>query len=92
MAEISIISERDIEAYTSPFVKTKQRVITYQAAGLGLRTIWIPSDSLPDVVYLTANPGKAVPAATQSKSDAVRRAAIEADIAKLKTVTPPRKI
>jgi hypothetical protein len=90
--EISILSESEIEIYPSPGTKLKQRVITYQAEGLAPRTVWIDSVKLPDAVYAQANPGKPIPADVQAKGDAIRRAAAEADIAKIKAAPAPRKI
>lgn len=90
--EFSILSEHEIEIYSSPDVKVKQRVITYQAEGLAPRTIWLDAPTLPDAVYQAKNPGKAVPAEIQAKGDALRRAAMEADIARVKSMPGPRKI
>ena len=90
--EIKILSEPEIEIYATPDKKIKQRVMTYQAEGYAPRTIWIDSDKLPDIVYQAKNPGKPVPADIQAKGDALRRAAAEADIAKLKEAPQSRKI
>jgi hypothetical protein len=90
--EISVLSENEIETYSTPDRKVKQRVIVYQAEGLAPRTLWIDSEKLPDVAWQLKNPLKPVPADVQAKGDAVRRAACEADIARLKQVPPPRKI
>ena len=90
--EIQILSENQIEVYATPDKKVKQRVIVYQAEGFAPRTLWIDADKLPDAAWMLANPGKKLPADVQAKGDAVRRAAAEADIAKLKIVPPPRKI
>lgn len=90
--DISIIAEHEIEVYSTPGTRIKQRVITYQVEGLGLRTIWIDSDKLPDASYAAKYPGKPVPADMVAKGDIVRRSAIEADLAKLKQAAPPRKI
>ncbi len=92
MAEISILSEHEIEVYTTPDKRVKQRVITYQVEGFVPRTLWIDSDKLPDAAYALKNPGKPVPADVQAKGDAVRRAAVEADISRLKQAPQPRKI
>jgi len=92
MAEISILSEHEIETYTTPDRRVKQRVITYQVAGMAPRTVWVDADKLPDAVFQAKNPGKPVPADIQVKGDAVRRAAIEAEIAKITQAAPPRKI
>lgn len=90
--EINILSEHEIEIYVSPELKIKQRVITYQVEGFAPKTLWIDSEKLPDAAYQIRYPAKPVPADIQAKGDAVRRVAIEADIAKLKQVIPPRKI
>ncbi len=90
--EISILSEHEIEVYSTPDKRVKQRVITYQVEGFAPRTLWLDSEKLPDVVWQKTNPGKPVPADVQAKGDALRRAAIEADIARLKTAPQPRKI
>lgn len=90
--EINILSETEIEVYTTPDKRVKQRVLTYLVEGFAPRTLWLDADKLPDVAWGMANPGKPVPADVQAKGDAVRRAAIEADIARLKQVPQPRKI
>jgi len=92
MAEISILSESQIETYQTPDRKVRQQVITYQVASMAPRTVWVDAEKLPDVVYRAANPGKAVPADVQSKGDQVRRAAIEAEIAKITAGPGARKI
>jgi hypothetical protein len=90
--EISILSENEIETYATPDKRVKQRVIIYQAEGLAPRTIWLDSEKLPDAAWQLKNPGKPVPADIQAKGDAVRRAAAEADITRLKQAPQPRKI
>lgn len=90
--EIRVLSETEIEIYSTPDKKIKQRVLTYQAEGFAPRTVWLDADKLPDVAWQKDNPSKAAPADIQAKGDAVRRAAAEADIAKLKTAPQPRKI
>jgi len=90
--EISIVSEVQINTFKGPGLPTKQQVITYQAEGLAPRTVWVDTDKIADVQFLMTNPGKTVPADVQAKGDAVRRAAIEADIAKIKGTKGPRKI
>ena len=90
--ELSILSEHEIEVYTTPDKRVKQRVVTYLAEGFAPRTIWLDSEKLPDAAWQLKNPGKPVPADVQAKGDAVRRAAIEADLAKLQQVAQPRKI
>jgi hypothetical protein len=92
MAEISILSEHEIETYATPDKKVKQRVITYQVEGRAPRNVWVDSDKLPDVAYQVKNPGKKVPVDIQVNGDKVRRAAIETDIAKLNATPQPRKI
>lgn len=90
--EIQILSETEIEVYKTPDNRVKQRVVTYLAEGLAPRTLWLDADKLPDAAWQKANPGKSVPADIQAKGDALRRAAIEADI-KMRTQAPqPRKI
>ena len=90
--DISILSETEIEIYTTPEKRVKQRVITYQVEGFAPRTLWLDSEKLPDAAYQLKNPGKTVPADIQAKGDQVRRAAIEADIARLQKTAQPRKI
>ena len=90
--EINILSESELEVYTTPDQKTKQRVITYQVAGFAPRALWIDVSKLPDVAWQLANPGKPVPANIQAQGDAARRQAVEADLARLKQVPQPRKI
>ncbi len=90
--DIQILSETEIPTYKTPDEITRQRVITYQVEGFAPRTLWLDSEKLPDASWQKANPGKAVPADVQAKGDALRRAAIEADIARLKTAPMPRKI
>lgn len=92
MAEISLLSESQIETYVSPDRKVRQQVITYQVAGMAPRTIWVESDKLPDVVYRAEHQGKAPPPAVQAQGDAVRRAAIEVELAKIGQAAGPRKI
>lgn len=90
--EISILSENEIEVYTTPELRVKQRVVTYQVDGFAPRTLWLDAAKLPDAAYALANPGKTIPADIQTKGDQVRRAAIEADIAMLQKAPQPRKI
>ncbi len=90
--EIQVLSEQEIEVYTTPDKKVKQRVLTYQAEGFAPRTVWLDADKLPDVAWQKDNPGKAVPVDIQAKGDALRRKAAEADIAKLKTAPKARSI
>jgi len=92
MAEISILSEHEIEVYATPDRRVKQRVIIYQVEGFAPRTLWVDSDKLPDAAYILKNPGKPVPPDVQARGDAVRRAAAEADIARIKQAPGPRKI
>ena len=90
--EIKILTESEIGIYVTPDKKTLQRVITYQAEGFAPRTIWLDSDKLPDAAFVINNPGKPVPKMLQDQGDKLRRAAIEADIAKIKTAPGPRTI
>ncbi len=92
MAAIKIISEVEMGVYSTPDHRTLQRVITYQAEGLAPRTLWLDSEKLPDAAYALKNPGKPVPPNIQAAGDQIRRAAIEADIAKIKTAPGPRTI
>ena len=92
MAEYSILSEQQIETYKTPTEKIKQQVITYQTTGLAPRTVWLDSASLPDIAWQTKNPGKPVPADLQQQGDKVRRAAFDADVAKIAKAAPARKI
>ena len=90
--DIQILSENQIEVYSTPGTRVKQQVITYLAEGLAPRTIWIDTPKLPDTAYALANPGKTVPKDLQTQGDALRRAAIEADIAKISKAPSARKI
>ena len=90
--DITILSENQIEVYSTPGNRIKQQVITYLAEGLAPRTIWLDTVKLPDTSFALANPGKAVPADLVAKGDALRRAAIEADIARIGKAPQPRKI
>ena len=90
--DLEILSENQIEVYSTPGQRIKQQVITYLAEGLAPRTIWLDSVKLPDTAFALANPGKTVPKDLQDKGDALRRAAIEADIAKIGKAPQPRKI
>lgn len=90
--EIQVLSEHEIEVYTTPEKRVKQRVITYQVEGMAPRALWLDSEKLPDAAWQLKNPGKPVPPDIQAKGDAVRRKAIEADIERLKQVPQPRKI
>ncbi len=90
--EIKILSETEIEIYSTPDKRIKQRVMTFQAEGFAPRTVWLDAPKLPDAAWMLANPGKPVPAKIQAEGDAIRRAAAEADIAKLKTAPAPRQI
>jgi len=90
--EIKILTESEIGIYLTPDKKTMQRVITYQTTGFAPRTIWLDSDKLPDAAYLLAHPGTPVPKALQDQGDKLRRAAIEADIARIKNSPGPRTI
>lgn len=92
MAEIDILTENEIEIYTKPDVKVKMRVITYQVEGMAPRTVWVDRPKLPDLAYLDKNPGKPIPADVMKQGDAVRRQAIEADIAKLAQAPKPRRL
>lgn len=90
--EIEILSETEIEVYTTPDKRVKQRVLTYKIEGMAPRTLWLDSEKLPDAAFKLANPGKPVPADIQAKGDQVRRQAVEADIARIKQAPQPRKI
>jgi hypothetical protein len=92
MAEYTILSETQISVYQTPTTRVKQQVITYQAPGLAPRTVWIDSLTLPDIKYQIDNPGKSVPANVQAEGDKVRRAAFDADMAKISKTTAPRRI
>ncbi len=92
MSDIDILSENEIEVYTKPDLKVKQRVITYQVEGMAPRTVWVDRDKLPDLAWQDKNPGKPVPATVLKEGDAVRRAAIEADLEKLKQAPKPRRL
>jgi hypothetical protein len=92
MADITILSENQIETYSTPGTKIKQQVITYLSPGLAPRTIWLDSVKLPDTAFALANPGKPIPKDVQAAGDALRRAAIEADIAKIAKAPTARKI
>jgi hypothetical protein len=90
--ELSIISETQIDIFKGPGQRAKQQVITYQAEAMAPRTVWVDTDKIPDAQYKIMNPGKPVPADVQAKGDAARRAAIEADVGRIKTAAGPRKI
>ena len=92
MVEYSILTEQRLEIYKDVSTKIWQRVITYQTEGFAPRTVWIDEDKLADAVYEVKNPGKPVPANIQAQGDAVRRAAFDADIAKIKASPQARKI
>lgn len=92
MAEIQILSENQIEVYSTPDKRVKQEVITYLVDGMAPRTLWLDSAKLPDVAFALVNPGKPVPANLITQGDALRRAAIEADIARISKAPQPRKI
>jgi len=92
VVEYSILTEQRLEIYKSADAKTWQRVITYQTEGFAPRTVWIDEDHLPDAVWQVKNPGRPVPADIQAQGDKVRRAAFDADIAKIKASPQPRKI
>lgn len=92
MVEYSILTEQRLEIYKDVSTKVWQRVITYQTEGFAPRTVWIDEDHLPDAVYAAKNPGKPVPADLQAQGDKIRRAAFDADIAKIKNSPQPRKI
>ena len=90
--DLQILSENQIEVYSTPGQRIKQQVITYLAEGLAPRTIWLDSVKLPDTAFALTNPGKTVTKDLQDKGDALRRAAIDADIAKIGKAPGPRKI
>ena len=90
--ELQILSETEIEIYSMPDKRVKQRVVTYLAEGLAPRTVWIPADQLPDAVYQAKNPGKTIPADIITQGDVVRRKLIEADIARIGKAPQARKI
>jgi hypothetical protein len=92
VVEYNILSEQRLEIYKDLQTKIWQRVITYQTEGFAPRTVWIDEALLPDAVYEGKYPGKPVPPDLQAKGDAVRRAAFDADIAKIKLAPGPRKI
>lgn len=92
MADIDILTENEIEIYTTPETKVKQRVITYQVEGMAPRTVWVDRSKLPDLAWQDKNPGKPIPADIQKQGDAVRRQAIEADIEKVRRAPKPRRI
>ncbi len=90
--EIKILSENQIEIYTAPEKREKQQVITYMSPGLAPRTVWIDTVKLPDTAFTLANPGKTIPKNLLDQGDALRRATIEADIAKIAKTPKPRSI
>lgn len=92
MPEVEILEEHEVELYTTPDTKVKQRVITYKAEGLAPRTLWLDSVKLADAKYSLDNPGKAIPPEVQAKGDATRKAAIMADIKRRTQAPPPRKL
>ena len=92
MVEYSILTEQRLEIYKDISTKAWQRVITYQTEGFAPRTVWIDEDKLVDAVYEGKNPGKPIPANIQTQGDAVRRAAFDTDIARIKAAPQARKI
>ncbi len=92
MVEITILSENPIVDYVSPDQQVRKQLIMYQVEGWALRQVRIDTDKLPDVVFRQKNPGKAVPASVQAEGDKMRRATIEAEIAKLTACPGPRRI
>jgi len=90
--ELEILSEQEIEIFTTPEKRIKQRVITYKAEGLAPRTLWLDSSKLADAKYQLDNPGKPVPPEVQAKGDATRKAAIMADIKLQSTLPQPRRL
>lgn len=90
--EIKILNEHTITVYPAPDKAQLQQVITYQVPGLAPRTLWIDASKLPDTAYQADNPGKPVPKALQDQADKVRRAAIEADVARIKEQSKVRSI
>ena len=92
MADIDILTENEIEIYTKPDVKVRQRVITFQVEGMAPRTVWVDRSKLPDLAWQDKNPGKPIPSDVLKQGDVVRRQAIEADIERLKQAPKPRRI
>ena len=92
MVDIDILTENEIEIYTTPEAKTKQRVITYQVEGMAPRTVWVDRSKLPDLAWEDKNPGKPIPAEVQKQGDLVRRQAIEADQERLRQAPKPRRL
>ena len=92
MPELEITSEVEVEVYTSPEKRVKQRIITYKAEGLAPRMITIDSENLADAKFQLESPGKPVPPELQAKGDAVRKKAIEADIKRISTIPAARKL
>jgi len=92
VVEYNILTEQRLEIYKDVSIKIWQRVITYQTEGFAPRTVWIDEDKLADAVFEAKNPGKPIPANIQTQGDAVRRAAFDADIARIKAVPQARKI
>ena len=92
MFDIDILTEHEITVYTTPDKRVKQRVITYQVPGMAPRTVWVDRDKLPDLAWQDEHPGEAIPEAIQTQGDAVRRAAVEADIENIKKAPGPRRL
>lgn len=90
--KFDILSEQEIEIYSTPDKKVKQRVITFKSEGLAPQTVWIDSDNLADVLWQRDNPGKKVPKEAQDKGDATRRAAFEAKVKQMTMAPPPRTV
>ena len=92
MFDIDILTENEIEVYTTPDKRVKQRVITYQVPGMAPRTVWVDRDKLPDLAFQDQNPGQLVPEDVLKQGDQVRRAAVEADIESIKKAPGPRRL
>ena len=92
MIEIKILNEHTISTYPAPDKLVRQQVITYQVPGMAPRTIWLDTAKLPDSSYSQDNPGKPIPKAIQDQGDKVRRAAIEADLSRIKEQSKIRSI
>lgn len=92
MIDIDILTENEIEVYTTPDKRVKQRVITYQVPGMAPRTVWVDRVKLPDLAFSDQNPGQPLPESVQAEGDTVRRAAVEADIESIKKAPGPRRL
>ena len=86
MTKIDYLHEVETTRHPSPYEEQKMVMITYRVEGLPPRTMWIPKEELPDLMYLEEHPRESeAPEAEVTRGDWKRFQYVWEDLARIRT-------